>query len=85
MGTALVMLNVVIVVIQRGESRSVHWRYRKIVRSGFWRRQWLVWGLVVISWWAVGYRMWVVGFNNDDGVHILVLMDAKVSVFALGG
>ena len=35
MGGALVVMNVVIVVIQRGEPRAVHWRYRKIVRSGF--------------------------------------------------
>ena len=37
MGGPLVVMNVVIVVIQGGEPRPVHGRYRKVVRSGFGR------------------------------------------------
>ena len=71
MASALVMLNMMIVMIQRGESGAVHGGYRKVVWSSFGR--WLVWRFIVMSWWAVGYRVLMVRLD-DDRAYVLVLV-----------
>lgn len=74
MRVLLIVVNVVIEVIQRRESRAVHGKYRKVVRSRLRRRQRLVWRVVVMSLWTMRHGMLQRGLNNNDGIDILVLV-----------